>query len=57
MKQHTRPSSSYAIPDKQNDRKTHKQPIPEKIIKVQFKNLYKINDDYALWRNISKPGI
>nr|XP_051229913.1 protein FAR1-RELATED SEQUENCE 8-like [Lolium perenne] len=33
MKQHTGPSSSYGIPDKQNDRKTHMQPIPEKIIK------------------------
>jgi hypothetical protein len=57
MKQHTGPSSSYGIPDKQNDRKTHMQPIPAKTIKVQFKNLYKINDDYAFWSNISKPGI
>ncbi|KAM0921860.1 hypothetical protein ACQ4PT_006561 [Festuca glaucescens] len=33
MKQHTGSSSSYGIPDKQNDRKTHMQPRPAKIMK------------------------
>jgi hypothetical protein len=35
MKQHAGPSSKYGIPDKQNDWKTQKQPIPAKISKVQ----------------------
>jgi hypothetical protein len=35
MKQHAGPSSKYGIPDKQNNWKTQKQPIPAKISKVQ----------------------
>ncbi|KAM0917516.1 hypothetical protein ACQ4PT_009440 [Festuca glaucescens] len=36
MKQHTGSSNSYGIPDKQNDRETHMQPGPTKILKERM---------------------
>ena len=41
MKQHTGSSNSCGIPDKQNDRKTHMQPRPAKIMKVQIQEYIK----------------